>query len=251
MFGGDVMEYKASLTAYPVWDRVVRIFHWLNVLCVLALIAIGTAILNAKVLGVSVDGKILLKTVHVYVGYVFALNLTWRIIWGFIGSRYARWGAALPFGAEYKKQLAAMAAGKKAGKPVGFLGHNPIGRMMVAMLFLLLSTQAITGVMLAGTDVYMPPLGNTMKEWVAVDQAAVAKIKPYSKEGVDAEAYKEMRALRKPFITIHYYSFYALLAMALLHVLAVVLAELRERNGLVSAMFSGKKVFSEKPFDVD
>jgi cytochrome b len=144
-----------------------------------------------------------------------------------------------------------MAEGQKTGKPVGFLGHNPIGRLMVAMLFLLLTTQAITGLMLAGTDVYMPPLGNTMKEWVAVDKAAVAEIKPYSKVGVDAESYKEMRALRKPFITVHYYSFYALLAMVLLHIIAVVIAEVRERNGLVSAMFSGKKVFLEKPFDVD
>jgi cytochrome b len=245
------MSDKANLVAYPVWDRAVRIFHWVNVLCVLGLIAIGTVILNAKLLGVSVDGKILLKTVHVYVGYLFVLNLTWRVVWGFIGSRYARWGAVLPFGAEYKRQRAAMAEGQKTGKPVGFLGHNPIGRLMVAMLFLLLTTQAITGLMLAGTDVYMPPLGNAMKEWVAVDKAAVAEIKPYSKVGVDAEAYKEMRALRKPFITVHYYSFYALLAMVLLHILAVVVAELRERNGLVSAMFSGKKIFSEKPFDVD
>jgi cytochrome b len=245
------MSDKANLVAYPVWDRAVRVFHWVNVLCVLGLIVIGTVILNAKLLGVSVDGKILLKTVHVYVGYLFVLNLTWRIIWGFMGSRYARWGAALPFGVEYKRQRAAMAEGQKTGKPVGFLGHNPIGRLMVAMLFLLLTTQAITGLMLAGTDVYMPPLGNTMKEWVAVDKAAVAEIKPYSKVGVDAESYKEMRALRKPFITVHYYSFYALLAMVLLHIIAVVIAEVRERNGLVSAMFSGKKVFLEKPFDVD
>lgn len=245
------MEHNSNLTLYPVWDRVVRVFHWLNVLCVLGLIAVGTVILNAKVLGVSVEGKVLLKTVHVYIGYVFALNLTWRIVWGFIGSRYSRWKAALPFGAEYKAQFAAMSEGKKSGKPVGFLGHNPIGRLMVAMLFLLLTAQAVTGLMLAGTDVYMPPFGDSMKEWVAVDKAAIAEIKPYSKEGVDEASYKEMRAFRKPFITVHYYVFYTLLAMVILHVLAVVVAELRERNGLVSAMFTGKKAFSEKPFDAD
>jgi len=245
------MKELATFTEYPVWDRVVRVFHWLNVLCVLGLIAVGTVILNAKALGVSVEGNILLKEVHVYIGYLLALNLTWRIIWGFIGSRYARWGAILPFGAEYKAQFAAMSEGKKAGKPVDFLGHNPIGRLMVAMLLFLLSTQAITGLILAGTDVYMPPFGNTMKEWVAADKSAVADIKPYSKKGVDEAAYKEMRALRKPFITIHYYTFYLLLAMVLLHLIAVVVTELKERNGLVSAMFTGKKLFSDKPFDAD
>ncbi|MFW5449967.1 MAG: cytochrome b/b6 domain-containing protein [Methylophagaceae bacterium] len=240
-----------KLISYPVWDKTVRTFHWVNVLCVLGLIAIGTVILNAKGLGVTNDGKILLKTVHVYIGYVFLVNLSWRIIWGFIGSRYARWAAILPFGTEYKGQLSAMMNGMKTGKPVGFVGHNPIARLMVALLFLLMSIQAITGLVLAGTDVYMPPFGNTIKEWIATEQSSVELVKPYSKEGVDEATYKEMRDFRKPFITIHYYVFFTLLAAILLHLIGVVVTELRERNGLVSAMFTGNKVFAKKPFDVD
>ena len=58
----------ANLRIYPVWDAGVRWFHWINVLCVLGLMAIGVAILNDKALGVSNDGKILLKTVHVWIG---------------------------------------------------------------------------------------------------------------------------------------------------------------------------------------
>lgn len=241
----------ATLTSYPVWDRTVRIFHWLNVLCVLILIAIGTVILNAKGLGIGSDGKVMLKTVHVYVGYVFAINLAWRIIWGFVGSRFSRWKMALPFGSEYKAQLKAYIEGAKNNKPVGFLGHNPIARLMVALLFLLLSLQAITGLVLAGTDVYMAPFGNSIKEWIATDSSTVELVKPYSKEGINAETYKEMRAVRKPFITIHYYVFYVLLAAVLLHLLGVLMSEIRERNGLVSAMITGKKVFAEKPFDVE
>jgi len=244
-------DSTSKLTAYPVWDKTVRIFHWVNVLCVLALIAIGTVILNAKALGVPSDGKIILKTIHVYIGYVFALNLTWRIVWGFIGNRYARWSAILPFNSQHRTQLAAMMIGAKSGTPVGFLGHNPIARLMVGLLFLLLSVQAVTGLVLAGTDVYMPPFGNTIKEWVAVDSSTVDSVKPYSKDGIDDASYKEMRDFRKPFITVHYYTFYVLLAAVLLHLLGVVVTELRERNGLVSAMFTGKKVFSEKPFDAE
>ena len=105
-----------QLTAYPVWDRTVRIFHWINVLCVLGLIAIGVAILNSKALGVTDDGKLLLKTVHVYIGYVFAANLTWRIAWGFIGNRYSRWKSILPFNAEHRAQLTAMKEGAKTAQ---------------------------------------------------------------------------------------------------------------------------------------
>lgn len=241
----------AKLTAYPVWDRTVRIFHWLNVLCVLALIAIGTVILNAKGLGVTNDGKIILKTIHVYVGYVFAVNLVWRIIWGFIGGRFARWKMALPFGSNYKAQFKAYIEGAKNNKPVGFLGHNPIARLMIALLFLLMSLQAITGLVLAGTDVYMPPFGNTIKAWVATDSATVELVKPYSKDGVNEEAYKEMRDARKPFAVTHYYIFFIMLGAIVFHLLGVLVSEIRERNGLVSAMMTGKKVFAEKPFDAE
>jgi Ni/Fe-hydrogenase 1 B-type cytochrome subunit len=240
-----------QLTAYPVWDRTVRIFHWINVLCVLGLIAIGVAILNSKTLGVTDDGKLLLKTVHVYIGYVFAANLTWRIVWGFIGNRYSRWKSILPFNAEHRAQLTAMKEGAKTGKPFGFLGHSPIARLMVGFLFVLMSVQAITGLVLAGTDVYMLPFGNIVKESIAIDSTTVDIIKPYSKEGIDDAAYKDMRDVRKPFITVHYYAFWVLLAAILLHILGVVVSELRERNGLVSAMFNGKKFFADKPFDAE
>ncbi|MBL1321702.1 MAG: cytochrome b/b6 domain-containing protein [Methylophaga sp.] len=241
-----------KLTSYPVWDKTVRLFHWVNVLCVLGLIAVGTVILNAKALGVPSDGKILLKTVHVYIGYVFFINLSWRIIWGFIGSHFARWRMILPFGRKNRVELMDYIADLKNNRPAKpYLGHNPIARLMVALLFLLMSIQAITGLVLAGTDVYMAPFGNTIKEWIAVDSNAVELIKPYSKEGIDEASYLEMRDFRKPFITTHYYVFFLLLLAIIVHLLGVVVTELKERNGLVSAMFTGNKVFKDKPIDLE
>ena len=54
-------ESMPDLTAHRVWDATVRWFHWINVLCVLGLIAVGVAILNDKTLGVTNDGKVLLR----------------------------------------------------------------------------------------------------------------------------------------------------------------------------------------------
>ncbi|MDP4788926.1 MAG: cytochrome b/b6 domain-containing protein, partial [Haliea sp.] len=124
-------ELSATLKAYPVWDAVTRWFHWINVLCVLGLLAVGVVILNASTLGVSGDGKLALKTVHVWIGYVFAVNLLWRIVWGFIGNRYARWSAALPAGRGYGRDLVAYLRGVRAGEPPAYRGHNPLGRSMV------------------------------------------------------------------------------------------------------------------------
>ncbi len=247
----DATSNPETLVQYQVWDRTVRLFHWINVLCVIGLIGVGLVILNGKALGVSTDGKILLKTIHVYIGYVFALNLGWRIIWGFLGNRYAKWAAILPFGGAYKKSLSQFVEKTKEGNPPHYLGHNPIARLMVALLFLLLSLQAVTGLVLAGTDMYFPPFGQTIAEWVAEDPSKAAEIKPYSQENVNPDSYKTMRSVRKPFITIHVYAFYVLLGAVLLHLLGVVVSELREKSGLVSAMFTGKKVFHENPIDLD
>jgi cytochrome b len=239
---------------YHVWDRTVRIFHWINVICVIGLIGIGLVILNNKSLGISTDGKILLKTVHVYIGYVFVLNLCWRIIWGFVGNRYSRWKTIFSFGKEYKKSLRAFINGVKEKQQPNFMGHNPVAKLMVALIFILLTAQAMTGLVLASTDLYLPPFGHEIAEWVTnsgEDHSKLKDLKPYSKVNVDPDSYAEMREFRKPIIKIHIYTFYILIGAILLHLFGVIVSEISEKCGLVSAMFTGNKVFFEKPIDLD
>lgn len=238
-----------NLKSYHVWDASIRWFHWINVLCVISLIAVGVAILNDKALGVSTEGKILLKTIHVWVGYLFALNLSWRIIWAFIGGEHARWNAILPFGKGYMKETRDYLHGIRHNQPAEYPGHNPLGRLAVTTLIFLLLTQAITGLALAGTDLYYPPIGSWIANWIAAPGVDPATLMPYAKEMYDEESYKAMRDFRKPFITIHYYGFYALISLIIMHILAVVITEIREGSNLVSAMFSGKKTLSKPPVD--
>ncbi len=249
----DSASHK-DLKYHAVWDLTTRLFHWVNVICMLGLISIGLFILNAKILGVSNDGKILLKTIHVYIGYVFVLNLAWRLIWGFIGNSFSRWRAILPLGKGYWQSLKEYVAGVKSGNAPQYLGHNPAAKLMLAFMFLLLTTQAITGLVLAGTDLYMPPFGHEIAQWVSASGEGHDKIvtlKPGSKDGVDPEAYAEMRNFRKPFITTHLYSFYTLLVVIVLHIAGVVLTEVKEKNGIISAMVTGKKIMAKKPVDLD
>lgn len=239
-----------ELKAYSIWDANVRWFHWINVLCILGLVALGLVIINASALDVSNEGKVLLKTVHVWIGYVFAINLLWRLIWAFIGGAHARWRSILPGGAGYMSELRAYVADFKAGRPRQYLGHNPLGRIAVTLLLLMLVIQAITGLVLAGTDIFYPPLGAWIASWIAAPGVDPGTLVPYTKEMYDAAAYESMRAFRSPFITLHYYNFYALLALIILHIVAVVVTELREGGNLISAMFTGKKVLSKIPADL-
>jgi len=236
-----------TLTSYSVWDRTTRLFHWINFLAVLVLIAAGIVILNAKALGVATEGKILLKTIHVYAGYVFALNLTWRLVWAFIGGPFARWRALLPFMTNSGAALGPYMRGEKTS----YLGHNPLGRLAVTALLIVLIIQAVTGLVLAGTDIYFPPLGSWIANWVAAPGVDPATLVPYAKDMLNAEAYKEMRAFRSPYIETHVVNFYIVVALIILHVVAVVRTEIKHGGGLVSAMFTGRKALPEPPEDGD
>lgn len=242
------MAQSANET-YRVWDRSVRLFHWINFTTVLLLLGIGLIIYNGKALGISGEAKVFLKTFHVWVGYVMALNLLWRYLWGFAGNRYARWKAVLPFGRGYISELGAYLRSLAGTEPRRYLGHNPLGRLMVLVLFVLLTVQAVTGLVLAGTDIYYPPLGNWIAGWVAAPGVDPATLVPGDKALVDPAAWEAMRAFRKPYITLHEWVFFVLSGAALLHILAVVIAEIRERSGLVSAMIHGDKSPDRKPED--
>lgn len=239
-----------SHKSYLAWDTSIRWFHWVNFLCVIGLIAVGVGILNSKALGVSNEGKILLKTTHVWIGYVFTLNLFWRLIWAFIGTKLARWRAIFPGGSGYLQEVRDYIAGIKSGQPRQYIGHNPLGRIAITFLFFLLLIQAVTGLVLAGTDIFYPPFGSWIVNWIAKPEVDPATILPYAKETYDATSYEAMRAFRTPFITTHYYTFYLLLCLIVVHILAVVVTEIREGGNLISAMFTGKKLMTKTPVDL-
>src|SRR5690606_24842460 len=114
-----------------------------------------------------------------------------------------------------------------------YLGHNPLARIFLSLLVLSLIVQAATGLVLAGTDVYLPPLGGTIREWVAADTHDPALVMPYSPETVNGEAYAEMRAFRSPIVATHEYNFIVLLVLILIHVSAAVVTESREGGNVI------------------
>lgn len=146
-----------AIHGYPVWDRTVRGFHWINFLCVVALAGIGTVILWADDLGIGNDGKLLLKTVHVWFGYLLAVNLAWRLVWAFIGSPFARWRALLPGMQRTGPSMGAYLGAMSSPDAPRYLGHNPIARLMVTALLLVLTLQALSGLVLTSTTPHWGP----------------------------------------------------------------------------------------------
>lgn len=243
------MATGTTLRSYPVWDRLVRIFHWVNVACIIALTALGTALLWDDELGLSSGGKVLLKTVHVWFGYALATNLGVRLAWAFVGGPFARWRAILPLGRGYLQSLRTYLSGMAAGEAPRYLGHNPVGRLMITALLALLTVQSVTGLVIAGTDIYYPPIGASIARWVAAPGVDPATLVPGDKTMVDPDAWAAMREFRSPYVETHETVFFIILGAVVLHLLGVIVGELREGGSLVSAMFTGRKVLDRPPVD--
>ena len=235
---------------YNVWDAPTRWFHWINALAVLGLISVGVMLLNDDALGLSAGGKVQLKQIHVALGYVMALNLIWRFVWAFLGNRYARWRAMLPYGPGYWGALRSYATAFLSGEPQQYVGHNPAARIAIVLILLLLLLQTATGLILAGTDLFWPPFGGWFAGWVAATGIDPASVSPLASDTMDQAAYKAMRAFRFPIVTIHLYAFYALAAVILAHLAAVIVTEIHEGGSITSAMFTGRKILNRPPQDV-
>ncbi|WP_082565142.1 cytochrome b/b6 domain-containing protein [Duganella sp. Root1480D1] len=110
-----------------VWDVPVRVFHWLMALC------FAGAYLTAE----SEQWRL----VHVTLGYTMAGLIAFRLVWGLIGSRYARFG-------QFVRGPAAVAGYLRSllhGKPQHFLGHNPAGALAILGLLALGAATTATG----------------------------------------------------------------------------------------------------------
>jgi cytochrome b len=244
---GIIPEYQPHIA----WDAPTRLFHWINVVAVLGLIGTGLVILNDDALGLSSAGKILLKSIHASFGYALAISLLLRIVWAFYGNRHARWRGILPGGAGYVASLRAYLKALLSSNPQQFIGHNPLAKIAVTVLFALLLIQTATGLIIAGTDLYWPPFGQWFAEWVAAPGVDPAAVQPGVAGLVNKTSYEAMRAFRGPIVEIHELAFYGLALAITLHIIGVVVTELHEGGGIVSAMFTGRKILTKTPMDAE
>jgi Ni/Fe-hydrogenase 1 B-type cytochrome subunit len=153
-------------------------------------------------------------------------------------------------GPGYLTTLRAYTASFLSGEPEQYIGHNPLARIGISLLFLLLVIQLATGLVIAGTDLFWPPFGHWFAQWVAAPGIDPGAVQPGASELIDKTSYQVMRAFRRPFVTVHEFAFYALAVLIVLHLIAVVLTELHEGGSITSAMFTGRKILTRKPPDV-
>ena len=128
-----------------VWDLPIRLFHWLLVLC------IAGSLISVNLGGNAIEW-------HAYFGYTILTLLIFRFIWGFIGSKHARFSSFIPTRSAILVYL--------QGKSPRILGHNPIGALSVFALLFVLSVQVITGLFVDDEIAFQGPLAKYVPNYV-------------------------------------------------------------------------------------
>lgn len=110
-----------------VWDIATRLFHWSFA---------GLFLVNALYTRPGKDA-------HRWVGYVIGGLLVFRVLWGLVGPRLARFSSFPPSSAAAIGHLTEMAAGRRHAHE----GHSPLGGLMIYNLLLTMAGIIATGYM--------------------------------------------------------------------------------------------------------
>jgi cytochrome b len=116
-----------------VWDPFVRLFHW--------------ALVGFFAFSFLTGDE--WKDAHIVSGYIIGALVTFRVLWGLVGSEHARFSSFIYSPLTVLRFLADTAA-MRAKR---YLGHNPAGGAMVIALLLMISGIVATGYMMT-TDAY-------------------------------------------------------------------------------------------------
>jgi cytochrome b len=179
-----------------VWDLPTRLFHW-----TLALSIVGSVV-SAKIGGNAMEW-------HIRLGLLALALLVFRLVWGFVGGHWSRFGSFLYSPGSLRAYLRG-----DAGPDGRFeIGHSPLGALSVFALLALLVVQVLTGLIADDEIATTGPLNRFVSTAL----------------GLRATSWHN---------TWGQYGLYALVA---LHVGAVLYYLFARRRNLVGAMWHGDK----------
>lgn len=185
------MQHNSSMI--KVWDPLVRVFHW-------------TLVMAFLIAYISEEDFL---SIHSFAGYsVFGL-LVFRILWGLIGTRHARFSDFI-YSPATIKQFIKDTLSFKARR---YLGHNPAGGAMIILMIISLLITSISGIAVYGAEEQLGPMAG----WFS--------------HSFWGEAFEELHEFFANFT----------LLLVLIHVSGVVIESLIHKENLVKSMVNGMK----------
>lgn len=184
-------------TRARVWDLPTRAFHWTFAILVIVNWLIGSE-------------EFVSLEIHMLIGQMILALVLFRIAWGVVGGRYAR------FADFVRGPSAVVAYGRyligRGAKPAVTPGHNPMGALSVLALLAVVLTMTLTGLFADDDVLAQGPLGVL----------------------VSGDTRKALTGLHSLFADL-------LLVLVVLHVAIVVWYTYVRREDLLTGMISGEK----------
>lgn len=185
-----------------VWDPLVRFGHW--------------ALVAAFFVAYLSEGEP--RAVHTVAGYVVAIYVAVRVLWGFIGTPNARFASFVVSPVAGARYLLALVSGRAERH----VGHSPAGAWMVLLLLASLAATTVAGLMLYAVHDGAGPLATFV---------APALQGPGLPEDPREELWEELHEL---FGNLS-------LLLVVLHVAGVIVASRAHKENLARAMVTGEK----------
>jgi cytochrome b len=204
--------------AVKVWDPLIRIFHW-------SLVAAFT------ISYLTADEE---SALHTWSGYAVLALVVFRVLWGFIGTRHGRFSDFI-----YPPSvILAYTRDAVFGRAKRYLGHNPLGGVMVVFMLASLLATGLTGLVLQ-PQTEEAALARAGKAVALIASAYADRDREEHDDdrahdrgaGEAGEALEEMHEL---FANLT-------LLLVFIHIGGVIVGSLLHRENLVRAMLTGRK----------
>lgn len=202
-----------------VWDPIVRCGHW--------------TLVAGFFIAYFTEQDFL--TLHVWAGYVVGAVVLFRLLWGFVGTRHARFSDFVFRPAVIARYL----RGLRRGEVEHYVGHNPAGGAMILLLLVCVSLTVYTGLEVYAVKNHAGPLATLQG---GTEPAAVFQPETVARTS-DKDGHRRAGEGREDGFWEELHEFLANLTLILviLHVTGAVVSSHLHRENLVKAMITGKK----------
>ena len=215
-----------------VWELPVRVYHWVNALCITGLCVTGYLIGNPPALMNGTEAYFnywfgTIRFIHFVAAFLFFFNFLFRIYWGFVGNEFAKWTNFIPLKRSQWKEMSdeiKLDVLMVTDKKIDSIGHNSLASFIYFITFLIFLLQCFTGfgMYAAMSNSFLPKL--------------FAWIVPLL--GGDIHARE-----------LHHILMWGFILFAIVHVYLVFYHDYIERRGITSSMIGGWKFIEEDAYE--
>jgi Ni/Fe-hydrogenase 1 B-type cytochrome subunit len=211
------------------WEFPVRLTHWINVLCIIALAITGYYIGNPFIHAVSSKEYVMgwVRFIHFVAAYTFLFSIILRLYWSLVGNRYANWTVFFPYSGRALKDLFQTLAFYLflRKKPPYAVGHTAFAGFTYFFVFLIYWFMIFSGFAMYALNRDVGTLWTVLGGWMT--------------------GFLHLQTIR----LFHHLGMYVLLAFTVTHVYIAWYLDVKERNGLMGSIFGGYKFVTGKEWE--